>query len=66
MEKAVEILLQYGAIGVILAYFLWKDRETFKLYRTTMQEMVNTLQKMQDEQKEIKGDIEEIKKAMGK
>lgn len=63
MEKA---LLEYGVIGIILAYFLWKDRETFALYKDTMQEIVKTLQKMQDEQAEMKGDLEDIKKAMGK
>ena len=63
MEKT---LLEYGALGAILVYFLWKDSRTFELYRTTMKEIVQTLQKMQEEQNSIKGDVEDIKERMGR
>lgn len=63
MEKT---LLEYGVVGAILVYFLWKDRETFKLYSTTMQEIVRTMIEMREEQKEIRGDVEDIKERMGR
>ncbi|QYR66964.1 hypothetical protein [Fusobacterium animalis] len=59
MEKT---LLEYGVVGAILLYFLWKDSRTFEIYRTTMQKIVDQLQAMQEEAKELKKDVEEIKK----
>ena len=26
-------LLQYGAIGAMLIYFIWKDKSTFEMYK---------------------------------
>ena len=59
MEKT---LLEYGVVGAILLYFLWKDSRTFEIYRTTMQEIVNELKHMREEQTELKKDVEEIRK----
>ena len=59
MEKT---LLEYGVVGAILLYFLWKDSKTFEMYRNTMKEIVNELKLMREEQTELKKDMEEIKK----
>ena len=59
MEKT---LLEYGVVGAILLYFLWKDSKTFEIYRTTMQKIVDQLEAMQKDQTELKKDMEEIKK----
>ena len=59
MEKT---LLEYGVVGAILLYFLWKDTKTFEIYRTTMQKIVDQLEAMQKDQTELKKDVEEIRK----
>ena len=51
MEKT---LLEYGVVGAILLYFLWKDSKTFEIYRTTMQKIVDQLEAMQKDQTELK------------
>lgn len=55
-------LLQYGAIGVMLIYFIWKDKSTFEMYKNTMQRMADLLEAIQKEQLELKKDVDEIKK----
>ena len=55
-------LLQYGAIGALLIYFIWKDKSTFEMYKNTMQRMADLLEAIQKEQSELKKDMEEIKK----
>ena len=55
-------LLQYGAIGAMLIYFIWKDKSTFEMYKNTMQKMTDLLEAIQKEQTELKKDVEEIKK----
>lgn len=55
-------LLQYGAIGAMLIYFIWKDKSTFEMYKNTMQRMTDLLEAIQKEQSELKKDVEEIKK----
>ena len=55
-------LLQYGAIGAMLIYFIWKDKSTFEMYKNTMQRMADLLEAIQKEQSELKKDVEEIKK----
>ena len=59
MEKT---LLEYGVVGAILFYFLWKDKSTFEMYKNTMQRMADLLETIQKEQSELKKDMEEIKK----
>ncbi len=48
-------ILEYGMIGIMLSYFLWKDRVTFEMYKDTISKIVDKLEKMQK-------DIEDIKK----
>ena len=59
MEKT---LFEYGIVGAILLYFLWKDKSTFEMYKNTMQRMADLLEAIQKEQSELKKDVEEIKK----
>ena len=59
MEKT---LIEYGVVGDILLYFLWKDKSTFEMYKNTMQRMADLLEAIQKEQSELKKDVEEIKK----
>ena len=47
MEKT---LLEYGIVGAILLYFLWKDKSTFEMYKNTMQRMADLLEAIQKEQ----------------
>lgn len=61
MEKALEILLQYGAIGVILLYFMWKDTKTLDMYRQSIKEIVNEMKMLREDQNNIKKDLEAIK-----
>lgn len=42
-------LLQYGAIGAMLIYFIWKDKSTFEMYKNTMQRMADLLEAIQKE-----------------
>jgi len=55
-------LLQYGAIGAMLIYFIWKDKSTFEMYKNTIQRMTDLLEAIQKEQSKLKKDVEEIRK----
>ena len=47
----VTTLLNYGAMGVCLAYFIWKDNTTMKDFRTsldTLKDAINIMQAKQD------------------
>lgn len=59
LEYVLKNLKDYGAIGIMLAYFLWKDSKTFEMFRTTMRDIV-------DELKEMKKDVDDLKKLMGR
>lgn len=65
-EMIVNGLKDYGAIGIMLAYFLWKDSKTFELYRTTMKEIVTEIKTMREEQGKLKCDVDAIKEILGK
>ncbi len=54
-EMIINKILEYGLVGIMLAYFLWKDRVTFEMYKDTISKIVDKLEKMQK-------DIEDIKK----
>lgn len=56
-----EILLQYGALGAMLLYFIWKDSKTFELYKSTLKQIVDEMKLMREEQNAIKKDVEDIK-----
>lgn len=54
-EILINKILEYGMGGIMLAYFLWKDRVTFEMYKDTISKIVDKLDKMQQ-------DIDKIKK----
>lgn len=35
----VQALVNYGAIGICLAYFIWKDNNTMKEFRNTLTDL---------------------------
>lgn len=39
MEFDLTAMVNYGAIGLCLAYFIWKDNATMKSFRDTLQEL---------------------------
>jgi hypothetical protein len=43
MEFDVSTLLNYGAIGLCLAYFIYKDNATMKSFRETLEELKETI-----------------------
>lgn len=47
--ELINKLLEYGLAGIMLAYFLWKDKQSFDLYSRTMDKIVERLEKMQDD-----------------
>lgn len=43
MDNVMTTLLNYGAMGVCLAYFIYKDNTTMKDLRNTVQELKETV-----------------------
>lgn len=37
-------LINYGAIGIVLAYFIWKDNATMKDFRTSLDSLKDAIQ----------------------
>lgn len=66
LEFIIKGLQDYGAMGVILAYFLWKDSRTFELFRTTMREIVDEIKHIREEQGQMAKDVDDLKKLMGR
>ncbi len=66
LEIILKSLINYGALGIVLGYFLWKDREMFNLYKSTMNEIVDELKSMREEQNNIKKEIFHIKQKVGR
>ena len=36
-------LADFGILGIVLSYFIWKDMRTFDTFKESMQEIVNEL-----------------------
>ena len=52
-------LADYGIMGIVLTYFIWKDMKTFDTFKVSMREIVNELkalnsriEKLEDNYKE--------------
>lgn len=52
-------LTDFGIIGIVLSYFIWKDMKTFDTFKVSMREIVNELkalnsriEKLEDNYKE--------------
>ena len=39
-------LTDFGVIGIVLSYFIWKDMRTFDTFKESMREIVNELKEM--------------------
>ena len=39
-------LADFGVIGIVLSYFIWKDMRTFDTFKESMREIVNELKEM--------------------
>ena len=36
-------LTEFGILGIVLSYFIWKDMRTFETFKESMREIVNEL-----------------------
>lgn len=43
MEYDISMIMNYGAIGICLGYFIYKDNTTMKDLRSTVQELKETV-----------------------
>ncbi len=39
-------LADYGIMGIVLTYFIWKDIKTFETFKESMREIVNELKEL--------------------
>ena len=39
-------LADFGIIGIVLSYFIWKDMKTFDTFKESMREIVNELKEL--------------------
>ena len=39
-------LADYGIMGIVLSYFIWKDIKTFETFKESMREIVNELKEL--------------------
>ena len=39
-------LADFGIMGIVLSYFIWKDMRTFDTFKESMQEIVNELKEL--------------------
>lgn len=39
-------LADFGIIGIVLSYFIWKDIKTFETFKDSMREIVNELKSL--------------------
>ena len=39
-------LADYGIMGIVLTYFLWKDIKTFETFKESMREIVDELKEL--------------------
>ena len=49
-------LADFGIIGIVLSYFIWKDMKTFDTFKESMREIV-------DELKELNSRIDKLEKS---
>ena len=39
-------LADYGIMGIVLTYFIWKDMKTFETFKESMREIVDELKEL--------------------
>lgn len=43
IEEMIKMIMGYGALGVCLGYFIYKDHKTMSDFRETLQELKETV-----------------------
>ena len=52
-------LTDFGIIGIVLSYFIWKDMKTFETFKESMREIVNELKELNVRIEKLEDDIKE-------
>ena len=50
-------LTDFGIIGIVLSYFIWKDMKTFETFKESMREIVNELKELNIRIEKLEDDI---------
>ena len=50
-------LADFGIIGIVLSYFIWKDMRTFDTFKDSMREIVNELKVLNSRIEKLENDI---------
>ena len=52
-------LADFGIIGIVLSYFIWKDMKTFDTFKESMREIVNELKELNPRIEKLEDDFKE-------
>ena len=52
-------LADFGIIGIVLSYFIWKDMRTFDTFKESMREIVNELKELNSRIEKLEDDYKE-------
>ena len=52
-------LADFGIIGIVLSYFIWKDMKTFDTFKESMREIVNELKALNSRIEKLEDDYKE-------
>ena len=52
-------LTDFGIIGIVLSYFIWKDMKTFDTFKESMREIVNGLKALNSRIVKLEDDYKE-------
>ena len=52
-------LADFGIIGIVLSYFIWKDMKTFDTFNESMREIVNELKELNSRIEKLEDDYKE-------
>jgi len=68
MEEMIRALLQYGIVGIILAYFIFKDwyriKNSLENQKENMQSYINVLSKLGEQIAILTTKVEQLEKEM--
>ena len=46
MDPVIEVILQYGVIGIVLGWFMWRDVTVITEFREALQEFSQTMARL--------------------
>ena len=49
-------LTDFGIIGIVLSYLIWKDMKTFETFKESMREIVNELKELNSRIEKLEDD----------